>query len=218
MFGKKFINCDNCNTKVSNKFSFCPYCGNLLDEENNSGDYGLLGKDDDVSRMPIEDSGFGIADKLIGSLMNGLIKNLDKQFKQADRDFRGAEIKNFPSGIKISIGSAPVMQQKRQKKEGRTSPFQKQLSEGQIEKMSSLPRTEAKSKMKRMGNKIIYELDTPGIQSIQDIFLSKLESGYEIKAIAEKKVYVNSLQINLPLQKLSFNDNKLFLEFINPGQ
>ena len=37
----------------------------------------------------------------------------------------------------------------------------------------------------------------------EDIFISKLESGYEIKAIGSKKIYVNSVPINLPLKQYS---------------
>ena len=192
MFGKKTIKCSNCNSKVNEKYSFCPDCGNFLNEETEAKEYGLLGRDDNSSEMPADELNFGIADKLINSLMNSLIKNMDKQFKQFDQDSRRTEIKNLPNGIKIRIGTSAPQNKKAQ----RTGPFQKQLSEEQIEKMSFLPRTQAKSKMKRMGDKIIYELDTPGILSPQDIFISKLESGYEIKAISEKQDYVNILHQN----------------------
>ena len=48
---------------------------------------------------------------------------------------------------------------------------------------------------------------------MDDIFVSKVESGYEVKAVGKKKVYFNSLQINLPLKKYSVKDNKLTIEF-----
>ena len=80
-------------------------------------------------------------------------------------------------------------------------------------RMSSMPRTIAKTSVKRINDKIIYELNIPGINSPEDVFVSKLESGYEIKAIGEKKVYVNSLPIDLPIIKFTINSDKLFLEF-----
>lgn len=64
-----------------------------------------------------------------------------------------------------------------------------------------------------MSDKVIYELAVPGVQSVQDIFISKLESGYEVKAIGKRKVYVNSLPVNLPLKKYSITDKQVIVEF-----
>jgi len=83
-----------------------------------------------------------------------------------------------------------------------------------LKKMGSLPRAKAKTSVKRFGNKVVYELSTPGVISAEDVFISKLESGYEIKAIGDKKVYVNSVPINLPLKKYSIVNNKLLFEFL----
>lgn len=51
------------------------------------------------------------------------------------------------------------------------------------------------------------------IESIKDIFVSKIESGYEIKALAKNKVYVNSLPVNLPILSFTLNNDSLFVEF-----
>ena len=79
--------------------------------------------------------------------------------------------------------------------------------------MSTLPREKAKTNVKRLGDKIIYELATPGVSSPEDIFISKLETGYEIKAIGSKKIYVNSIPINLQLKNYSISKSKLSVEF-----
>jgi len=79
--------------------------------------------------------------------------------------------------------------------------------------MSDLPRTEAKTSIRRIGDRLIYELNTLGVNSPQDIFISKTESGYEIKALGSKKVYVNSIQIDLPLRGYALQKNKLLVEF-----
>ena len=150
-------------------------------------------------------SNFGITDKLIGSLVNNLVKNLDKQFKDTER----AEVKNFSNGIKIRIG--PPTQQTKAPKQMKI--LDKPISSQQLEKMSDLPRIAAKSNIKRLSDKVIYELSTPGLNSTEDVFVSKLESGYETKAIGSKKIYVNNLQIDLPLKKLSILNNKLLIEF-----
>ena len=99
---KSEIKCEMCSSSINDKYSFCPFCGNsLIDKEQELKDFGMLGKID--STEEIQDpyaSNFGITDKLIGSLVNNLVKNLDKQFKDTER----AEVKNFPNGIKIRIG------------------------------------------------------------------------------------------------------------------
>jgi len=169
-------------------------------------DYGMLGVGDEI--IEEEEADFGITDRIIGSLMNSLMKNLNKQFRQFDKGIDGPGVKNYPNGIRVKIGPSTPTRRKSEK-----SLFNKQISEKQLERMSSLPRIEAVTKVKRLNDKIVYELNTPGIESADDIFISKLESGYEIKVIGEKKVYVNSLPINLPLMSLSMNKEKLFVEF-----
>ena len=197
--------CESCGSVVTNKFSFCPYCGeSLVDEEKYAKDYGLLGKGEELNGLEGVQGGFGIADKLIGSLVNSLMKNLDKQFRQMGDGDKGS-FERLPNGIRVKIGPSVRKQQK--------NFFQRQISEKQLEKMNSLPREKAQSKVKRLNDSIIYELDTPGIESPHDVFVSKLESGYEIKAIGGDKVYVNSLPVNLPIKSLSLNNDKLFVEF-----
>ena len=210
-FKKKLIKCENCSSKIKGKYTFCPYCGSsLTNEDKNFKDYGLLGKGEELGiGMPME---MGFTDRIIGSLVNSLMKNLDKQFRQIDKEFGKvdkAEIRSFPNGIKIKIG--PVMEAKKAPRE-RT--FKNQITQEQIDKMSSMPRVKAEAKVRRINDKVIYELNIPGIQSPQDVFISKLESGYEIKAIGHKKVYVNSLPVNLPLKSLSIENNKLLVEFL----
>jgi hypothetical protein len=218
MFKKNTIKCENCRKKISEEYSFCPHCGDsLIDEEQYQKDYGLLGKENNSDDHPHELTNFGITDKLIGSIMSSLMKNLDKQFKQLDKDpntnFEKTEIKNFPNGIRIKIGQSAPVKKKKQK-----DFFRREISEEQLSKISKMPRIKAETKVKRLNNRVIYELSAPGIQSPQDIFVSKLESGYEIKAIGNKKIYVNSLPVNLPLKGFSFNNNKLFVEFSDQQQ
>ena len=208
---KEEAECFSCNSRIEGKFSFCPYCGtDLIDREREMRDFGLLGKSDSSEEIMMPGN-FGITDKIINSLVNSLVKNLDRQFKEVDKnlekEFGRTEVRSFPNGIKIKIGP-PV----ERSKSARTI-VKKALTSEQLEKMSSLPRAEAKSSVKRLNNKVVYELSTPGVDSPQDIFVSKLESGYEIKAIGSKKIYVNSLPVNLPLKRLSLAKNKLLVEF-----
>ncbi len=210
--------CDNCKIKVDKGFSYCPNCGyGISDKEKEFRDFGILGKGDldESDSLNEQPQGFGITDKIINSMVNSLMKSLNKQFRDMDKEFakqmendmNKAEIQTFPNGIKIRIG---YPQEGKQKK---PSILKKEPSSDQIKKLSSLPKASAKSSIKRLSDTILYELATPGVESVRDIFVSKLEEGYEIKAIGSKKVYTNSLPINLPLKRLSLLKDKLLVEF-----
>jgi len=143
--------------------------------------------------------------------MNQAIKTINKQIREMNiQDIQeNARIEHLPQGIKISIGIPGTSNQIKPRKEK----VKKQLTEEQENKLSILPRAEAKTKIRRLTDKVIYEISATGIKSPDDIFISKLENGYEVKAIGEKRVYVNSIQINLPLSGFYLADNKLLVEF-----
>lgn len=214
MFFNKKIKCERCKSKISSDFSFCPYCGlSLIDAEREMRDFGMLGRSDNTQpgQQPIAPP--TITEHLISSMMDSLVKSLNKQFKEAAKtpQQEKTEIKAIPNGISIRIGPAISQNQKK-------SPSQvtrKIITEEQIKKMSSLPRATAKSKIRRLSDRVIYEMSAAGIESPKDIFISKLESGYEIKAIGNKKVYVNSVPLELPIHGFSFDSEKLFVEFIS---
>jgi hypothetical protein len=220
IFNKK-TKCPNCNSKVKQGFSFCPHCGaDVTDPEKERKDFGLLGKEDSYEE-PIQDPfsmpGLNFMAKMAAPIVNKLMKEMEKEFQKSSSKNTDPEVTRFPNGIRISVGYPGMPQQKSKKNSKPKNPAKKTITPEQMQKMSKLPRTQAKSSVKRLNNKVVYELTTPGVDSVDDIFLSKLESGYEIKAIGNKKVYVNSLPVELPLKSLSIVKDKLLVEF-NPDQ
>lgn len=217
LFGKKDkeMKCKNCKSKFSDKFNFCPYCGNpTMGEQEEMQEFGLLGKNDFTKPKETRNNpfgGLGITDKLLNSVMKNMIESFEKQMNESEEpEFQGnADIEQLPNGIKIKIG---IPSQAMPKKERRAA-TKKQLTDAQLKKMSNLPRTSARTNIRRLSDKVVYELAIPGIESTNDVFISKLETGYEIKAIGKKKVYVNSLPIDLPMKGFSILDNKLLVEF-----
>jgi predicted RNA-binding Zn-ribbon protein involved in translation (DUF1610 family) len=213
MFNKKKkdkVKCNSCKTSISTSSNFCPTCGNpQFSEEEDLQELGMLGRSDISNRElnPFSNQNLGITDKLIGSIINNLVKNIGNEFKNLDPSMKKANVQTFPNGIKIRIGP-PQKNQSSSPKSKRKS-----ITESQIKKMNSLPRASAKTSIKRLSDKVVYELSTYGINSTDDIFVSKLESGYEVKAIGEKKVYVNTIPINLPLTRFILDKNKLSVEF-----
>ncbi|MEK6913271.1 MAG: hypothetical protein AABW47_01205, partial [Nanoarchaeota archaeon] len=79
-------------------------------------------------------------------------------------------------------------------------------------KFLSLKREEPKTNIRRLSNRVIYELEMPDVQSTEDISITKLESSIEIKAIGKNKAYAKRIPINLPIQNYDFLEGKLILE------
>ena len=204
---KEEVSCPKCKSEITEKYSFCPYCGlHLVNPEKELREFGMLGRsdiaDDEIVRHALN-SNMSVTDRLLGSLMNSLLKNIDMQFREVET----TEVKNTPNGVRIRVG-IPVQQRKREQKV-----VNRALTEQQLTRMSSLPRTEAKTNVRRLADKVVYDLATQGIESPDDVFVSKTESGYEIKAIAKSKAYVNSVQVNLPLRGFSLHEKGLTVEF-----
>lgn len=225
MFFKKKNNknekCPQCKSEMEEEFSFCPYCGlSLLDKEREEKDFGLLGRNEFADRTSantmLAQEGFGFSDKMFNALFNNIMKSMEKQLKNTDKDIANnlsnAKIKPIPGGFSISIGPVQANRQQAEEKPKQTTSRRGPTTE-QLKRISSLPRKSAKSSVKRLGNKIVYELGMEGIKSANDIFVSKLEKGYEIKALSDKHVYVNTIPLDLPVKTFKIDKDKITVEF-----
>ena len=215
MFKKK--SCKNCGNKISDKYEFCPYCGKPFTK---GEDFGMLGKNDFIP------SNKGIKFPMgMNMIFNSLMKNLNKQFSELNNEIR-AESKpqkrpadkkrisisissfgNNPPEIKVnSFGNNLKLKQQIKK-----IPLQN-LSQENLKKISTLPKQEPLTNIRRLANKVIYEIEMPEVSSIKDILIVKLENSIEIKAIAKEKVYVKQIPINLPITNYELSQGKLILE------
>jgi rRNA maturation endonuclease Nob1 len=228
MFKKK---CKRCGKTISRGFDFCPFCGDRTKEikdsffkqiglENEKEDYGFLGKEDSID---LSDLGMNIP---LGGIFNSLMKEFDKQFKQLDKSMKN-DNKNIikGNGISISISTEPGKPPKisvndlRNIKQKENSLITEQIprknieiTEKDVNKMAKLPREEAETKVRRLSNKIIYEISLPGVKNIKNIFVNKLENSIEIKAFSKDKVYFKLIPINLPILNYKLKEEKLLLE------
>ncbi len=239
MFGKR---CHRCNKKLGKGFDFCPYCGyelrerdGLLDEIDEYESNNL----DDIESLTREignSMGFDFIDKFpFNQIIKKLSKDIEKQFKDIDKEIAtrkdtrkeqvtkkdGAEIRKtaFPGGfsIQIKIGGTPEQMQM-------ISPSSKQLIEKQairqplrlskkeLEGLSKLPRKEPETKVRRLTDRIIYEIYLPGVKSLRDIMVNKLENSMEIKAISKDMAYFKLIPISLPIKRYYLKEGKLILE------
>jgi len=255
MFGKK---CSRCDKKVSREFEFCPYCGyelikkregGLLDEMDETREIDNLGiNGEDIEQLTKDigrQMGFGFIDSFpFNSIVRRLSKDIEKQFKDIDREIAvkrvkgkeqvirkdGAEIRKttFPGGFSVQIKmggipqNIPVQLENLQTVKASYSPRKTEktfggFSSSKQDKISRLPRREPETRVRRLTDKIIYEISLPGVRSLNNVSVNKLENSMEIKAITKDTAYFKLIPVGLPLKKYSLKDEKLILE-LSPEQ
>lgn len=156
-----------------------------------------------------------------------------RQQKQPDQSSRPGVI---TSGISINIKSGPegqpIIQVKQfgpgaeSGKELIESKERGQAQEGKIKlpkaitriskaeaaKHAKLPRQEPETKVRRLTDKIIYEISLPGVKSKKNLAINKLQNSIEIKAFAKDKAYFKLIPLDFPIQNYKLENEKLILE------
>lgn len=224
MFKRK---CNRCGEEVNKKHNYCPGCGHLIQEK--TQDLGMLGKSDFNDLQSFNQIKFP---RGFNMLFNSLMKNLDRQFREFDREMgkEKIQIDKFPKikkgGISISISTSPgkepeikmrsfglpqfKKQEEKIKKQFKEIPAKK-LPQKKL-KIAKLPKEEPPTHIRRLADKIIYEIDMPGVKSVKDISIVQLENSIEIKALAKDKAYIKLIPINLPILNYNLEKGKLVLE------
>ena len=221
MFKKK--ECPRCGTKIDRKYSFCPHCGNRFDSNSEDKDWGMIGKDDFMPNLNEVKLPFGF-NAIFNSLMKNMSKELNEQlsknhFQQENnnsgkikKDGISISISTFGNGppkIKVTqLGNKPKLEVKEEKEKIKPNTFTKD----KIKKFAELERKEPKTNIRRLSNKVVYEIEMPGVKSLDDISITKLESSIEVKALAKNKAYAKTIPINLPITDYNLSEGKLILE------
>lgn len=211
MFKKKL--CKNCGNKISDKYEFCPYCGSSFNE--NSEDWGMLGKTDTMNEFEqFSNSLFGgIGGKIIGGMLGKTLKMLEHEIQKEMKTQNNNPKTNFEliiNGKRIDPKEIKISQQKQIVKEQKK--VLPNISNDSLKKISTLPKKEPLTNIRRLADKVIYEINMPGVNSINDISIICLESSIEIKALANKTAYFKVIPINLPIINYKFLNEKLVLE------
>ncbi len=238
MFSKK--TCKNCGKKIGNKENFCANCGApiKIDEK----EWGMLGKDDlnmnnQENLNPFANSMFGgIGGKVFNKMLNSAMKMLEKEMQNANKDFQNMNPNNknnphnfpktnfelFINGKRINpenikITQKPVKFIKDQNGRNNQSERPKQaknifLSEKKAKEFSTLPKKEPRTNIRRLSNKMIYEIEIPGVKTIDSISIVKMENSIEIKAVAKDNSYFKIIPLNLDISQFSLENEKLVLE------
>ena len=219
MFKKKI--CRSCGVNLKEKYAFCPYCGNRL--EQGKENFGMLGKDDFLGndfnefKLPMG----------MNMIFNSLMKNLEKQIRNTDnnaqqkkaksaKDFGNISISISTMGDKlpiVNVNSLPTQIPRENIPAKKIKKMSDILSPENLKKFSALPKEEPKTNIRRLSNKIIYEINLPGVKSTKDISILNLEKGIELKAVSEKKAYLKSIPIAFLSLLTNFRKGKFIFEF-----
>lgn len=195
--------CPNCKEKVKRTYNFCPSCGIQLRDLNQ--DWGMLGKSDNQPNFMQPNMMGAVPGGLLNKMLGGAMKMLEKEL---NNNMPNAKMKIMVNGKEINPGQPNQNQIKKEKPKNLPIEF----SEENLKKWAESKKEEPKTNLKRVGDKIQYELEVPGVNTIKDISIIKLEKSLEVKALAKKTAYQKIIQIDMPLKKYSLLKGKLTLE------
>ena len=166
--------------------------------------------------------GGGKNKKMHGNAKKMVEKEIKKEMEQQNKPEKtnlkpNKKLQLYINGKKINVGNPnnPQNQKSAQKK-----PVKKQIrkiitkefTSKMKEKFSSLPKEEPETTIRRLSNKIIYEINMPGVKKIENISIRNLEKSIEIRAISKDKAYYKIITVDLPLIKYNLEKNTLILE------
>jgi hypothetical protein len=198
--------CPSCAKKIERKFNFCPHCGESFKKRSEQNNFGLLGRSDSGERVQEElKLPFGM-----NKIVNSLMKQLENQMNTGNSE-------NAPRGFKVKISTGnPQIRQIAQGETPETPDKTKEeapkISQKQMEEWGDLPRVEAESKVRRLANSIIYEIKTPGVRTKNNVVITELASGLEIRAYSKDKCYVKTIPLKVEVIEYHLEKDRLFLE------
>ncbi len=198
------LKCGSCGENLKKKFDYCPYCGVPSRSFSSEKDYGFFGRNDSQNnQMNQIKLPFGM-----NRMVNSLIKQLEREIGEMNFE-DNSEINPRGFKIRISTGRPQLNQMAVQEKR----PVQpNQITAKEQERRAKLSRVDAKSNVKRLSDRIVYEIDTPGISSKNDVALTTLASGLEVKVYSKDKCFVKFIPLNVEVIRYTIAKDKLFLE------
>ncbi len=198
MFNKK---CPACAKNIKGDFNYCPYCGTSFKAGAEKENFGMLGRDDFGKEIQQElKLPFGM-----GNIVNSLVKQLEQEMN-------GQISSNGSKGFKIKIAMGQPQMRQPVRKEPKRIEKALEVSEREVERRANLPTVEVESKIRRLADRIIYEIEAPGVQTKKDVVLVKLASGLEIKGYSSDKCYVKFIPLTVEIIGYSVENGKIFVE------
>ena len=171
----------------------------------------MLGEDDFINEFEnFSNSIFGgmggrMMGKILESAMKMLEKEMTKEMKRKGQDPR-TNFQLFINGQRVNNLRIPTNKKTRQKKKI------SKLPQNILKKFSSLPQKDPETNVRRFSDKVVYEIDMPGVKSLKNISITKLENNIEVKATSKDKAYQKMIPVNFPITNYELSKEKLILE------
>ncbi|OYT36449.1 hypothetical protein B6U91_01220 [Candidatus Pacearchaeota archaeon ex4484_71] len=209
--------CPRCGGKIKGSYEFCPNCGVQLRKKNDKD--GLLGKNDYLGENEFFNEPRGFSEKIIDKMMGSALRMIEKEMlrnmpPQINPPNQNTRIKLMINGKEINLPEKNIQKKPKEikRENNNTKKLPIEFSKENLKKFKRMKKAEPATDVRRIGDKIVYELKVPGVKSINDISISKMEEGLEVKAVGEKKAYSKNISINFPLIKYALSKGKLSLE------
>jgi HSP20 family molecular chaperone IbpA len=209
MFNSK--NCPKCGKKSSEKFDFCPFCGSPLDDNNS---WGMLGKNDALTENPFQSPFLNnsIFNKMLGSAMKMLEKEMKKEMKKDNMPKTNFQLYINGKKVNLTPGNVSVKRKPVKKQVKRKYPELVSFSKENQKRFTNLPKEEPATNVRRLADRIIFEINMPEVKSIKDVSIKNLENSIEIKAVTRNKAYYKIIRVGLPVIDYYLDKEKLILE------
>jgi len=199
--------CSSCAKKIERKFNFCPYCGKSFKAVNEQENYGFLGMDDESMPNVREELNLPFG---MNKMVESLVKQLEKQMEGMDFEGVGGGV---PRGVKIRVSAGnPQVRQIVRTNEPRRNVEAFEITADERDRRMRLQKVEATSKVRRLADRIIYEIEAPGVRTKKDISITELASGLEVRVYSKDKCYVKVIPLKVEVIEYHVEKDKLFLE------
>ncbi len=197
--------CPSCAKKIDKDFNYCPWCGAGIKNLKEKQDYGILGKNDNLNGNLFSQEAklpFGM-NKIVSSLM----KQIEKEMGGAGKNMNG-----MPQGFNIKIHTKnPInITQPLNKK---ITPEIIKISDEEKKRRINLPRKEAVSRIKRLSDSIIYEIESLDVKDKSQVAITKLEKGFEIRIYTKNMCYIKNISLDMKLIDVKIKKDLVLVEF-----
>jgi len=227
----KFSFCPSCGFNLSK---------NQEKEYGMLGNNDYVAQQDEVQNMMGNMFGGAFGGKMMNSMLNNAMKMLEKEMQksikeqgnmqnnlnQNNQPVNRTNFELYINGKKIPADKIKVTKKPNQDFQNKgllskeqmskignqnNSPTPKFTNEVK-ENFQKLPKKQPETNVRRFSNKVVYEIDIPGVESIKNVSISQMENSIEIKAVSKKNAYEKIIPIGLPIAKYGFSKGKLVLE------
>jgi hypothetical protein len=195
--------CFSCGKTKRREYNYCPYCGVSFKQQQEKQNYGLLGREDNNKKI--------VNELQLPLGLNKLVESLTKQLEKQMNNINIENQQGQPKGFKIKISTGKEEEEYYEDEEEQNIP-QHNITKKEQQRRIQLPKKETTTKVKRLADKIIYELETPGVTNNKDIEISELATGYEIRAYTKKECYKKYIPIKSNITNYYITKGKTIIE------